>query len=169
MFRLEVDIPKGWTLVYGKAPMRALLRKAGQEVAARARALIRAKGPGGRQRVSTPGQPPVSRTGELARSIKVSLSRSGEAVMIRDIVYYALFLEAGARGGGGASRIKANILPAGQRRGRNRMKRSAVSKTRVLQPRPFLSRALTEVAEASLGDRIVDAVVSGVAFKRAKL
>src|SRR5690348_15437068 len=117
MFRLEVDIPKGWTLVYGKGPMRALLRKAGQEVAARARSLIRAKGPGGNERVSTPGQPPVSRTGELARSIKVSLSRSGDAVMIRDIVYYALFLEAGAHGGGGASRIKANILPAGRRRG----------------------------------------------------
>ena len=175
MVRLEVLVPAGWSLVAGKKELRATLRKAGAEVAARARALIRAKAAGGKVRASVPGEPPVSRTGVLARSFKVRPWRNGEGVTVRDAVYYALFLEAGSQGGGGASRGAGNILFAGERnaRGRvlrrhNRLKRTAVSITRMQAPRPFLTRALDEVASQSLGERVVGALVAGIEFKRAQ-
>jgi hypothetical protein len=154
--RLAITVPAGYTIIAGKAGLRAVLRAAGVEVGARARALIRG---GGKNRVSVPGEPPVSRTGTLASSIKVRPSKDGESVSIRDAAYYALFLEAGARGGVGSGK-------KGVRGKRN--KRRGVVGTRVLLPRPFLSTALDQVANAGLAERVQTAVVEGLKFQRGK-
>jgi hypothetical protein len=172
MTRLTITVPPGYTIVAGKHQLRAVMRKAGAEVAQKARSLIRS---GGKKRVSTPGQPPVSRTGTLVKSIKVRPWKSGEGVTIRDTAFYALFLEKGAKGGGGDTHNHANILMAGERnwrgkvlRDKNRMKRSAISLTRVLAPHPFLQPALDQVTANGLADRIREAIVSGLVFQKGK-
>lgn len=177
MIRLKVDVKAG-RLELDKRLLRATLRTAGNEVAGVARALIR-KGTGsGRlyrgRRASAPGQPPVSSSGLLSRSIRVRVFKSGEGVAIRDTAFYALFLQSGATGGGGNSRSQANILPAGQRgrggrilRGKNRMKAGAVSKSRVLLPRPFLTVALQQ-REASIAQRVAASINQGMKFVRQK-
>jgi hypothetical protein len=179
MIRLHVDVPKGWTVVLDKSELRALMRAVGNEVAARARSLIRQGSKGKNRRQSAAGTPPVSRTGTLAGSIRVRMSRDGLSAHVADQAkskgdaFYALFLEAGAHGGGGNTSNKANILPAGgiygrnRVRGANRMKASAISRTRVMLPHPFLTRALDDVANASLNERVKRAVLSGMKFERA--
>ncbi len=160
---LTITVPSGYTIVAGKKQLRAVLRGAGADVATTSRAMIRS---GGRGLASLPGQPPNSRTGALARSIKVRPWKNGEGVSIRDVAFYALFLERGAKGGGGDTHNKANILPAGGKRSRNRMKASAVSKKRVLLPRPFMEVALADVVANGLADRVRAAVISGLKFRR---
>ena len=49
-----------------------------------------------------------------------------------------------------------------------RMKRGAISKKRVLLPRPFLGPALDQVIAGGLADRVRAAVMSGLKFERAK-
>ena len=49
-----------------------------------------------------------------------------------------------------------------------RMKRGAVSKKRVLLPRPFLGPALDAVIANGLLDRVQEAVMSGLKFQRGK-
>lgn len=169
LFRFNITMP-GITLVATKGELRKVLRSAGAEVASRARALIRAKGPDRKKRISTPGQPPVSRTGALVSSISVRLARSGNTVTIidtanRDGGFYARFLETGAKGGGGNVRGNTHLARTGS--GKRRMNKSAISTTRVLLPHPFLSRALGEVAAAGLGERIATAIADGVKLQRA--
>jgi bacteriophage HK97-gp10 putative tail-component len=170
LFNLKIAIPPGM-LFADKKQLRGVLQKAGGEVAARARALIRAKGAKGKKRQSTPGEPPVSRTGVLASSIKVRVSRNGERVSIIDQAqskgdaFYALFLEYGAKGGGGDVRGNTHLARTGS--GVRRMNKAAINRTRVLLPHPFLTRALEDVAGAGLGKRIAEALVDGIAFKRA--
>jgi HK97 gp10 family phage protein len=180
--RLTITVPPGWAIIAGKTQIRAVLRAAGNEVAARAKAMIRAGGATKKRaakRQSAAGGPPVSRTGDLARGIKVKLRRDGEGVTIKDVAqsknaaFYALFLEYGAKGGGGDTHNRANILRAGARnwrgkilRSQNRMKASAISKTRVLLPHPFMEPALDQVVANGLADRIREAVMSGLKFQR---
>ena len=163
MIRIKIDIPTGYSIVAGKTGMKKVLRKAGAEVASRARALIRQKASGGGLRTSEPGSPPVSRTGLLARSIKVSPWQTGEGVTIKDTAFYALFLEGGAQGGGNPG----TSMPINPKTGK-RKRAKGVMTTRVLQPRPFLSLALEQVSGNDLGQRIVDAVVGDLDFKRGK-
>jgi hypothetical protein len=49
-----------------------------------------------------------------------------------------------------------------------RMKRGAISKKRVLQPRPFLGPALDQVIANGLADRVRAAITSGLKFQRGK-
>ena len=49
-----------------------------------------------------------------------------------------------------------------------RMKRGAVSKKRILLPRPFLGPALDAVIANGLLDRVQAAVMSGLKFQRGK-
>ena len=166
LFNLSITIP-GVTLVATRGAARKVLRAAGGEIAARARSLIRSGSKGRNRRVSTPGQPPVSRTGLLASSIKVRASRGGMSVSVIDTAayraaYYALFLEKGAKGGGGSVRGNTHLTKSGKRR----MNKAAVGRSRVLARHPFLSRALAEVAGAGLGDRIATAIVEGIKFQR---
>jgi len=48
------------------------------------------------------------------------------------------------------------------------MKRSAISKQRVLLPRPFLGPALDRVIANGLADRVRAAILSGLKFQRGK-
>lgn len=180
--RLKITVPPGYTIIAGKDQVRAVMHGAGNEVAARARAMIRAGGATRKRaakRKSTAGQPPVSRTGDLARGIKVKLRRDGEGVVIRDVAagkdgaFYALFLEKGAKGGGGNTHKRANMLMAFEigrngkvLRGTNRMKAAAVSKTRILAPHPFMEPALDHFVANGLADRVRAAVMSGLKFQR---
>ncbi len=152
--RIVVD-PANAVFVYDKKQLKKVMRQAGAEVAASAKRMIRASGGGrvyrgsggakyrpyrrGRYTASAPGQAPANVTGTLLASIKVRPFKSGEGVAVRAGAFYAVFLEGGAKGGRGASRV--------------------------LQPRPFLSQAL-DAKQASLGDRIRAAVADGVTFKR---
>lgn len=163
---LKITVP-AYAFTYDKGLLRRTLRAAGAEIASTARAMIRRNqgsgavyslSGGGTYRASAPGQPPVSRTGALASRITVKPAKSGEAVTIRDGMFYALFLEAGAKGGAGSG--KKGV------KGR-RNKRGGVSSVRVLQPRPFLSLAAAQ-RESSISDRIRASVVDGVKFQRVK-
>ena len=49
-----------------------------------------------------------------------------------------------------------------------RLKRGAVSKKRILLPRPFLGPALDAVIANGLLDRVQEAVMSGLKFQRGK-
>lgn len=170
--RLEIRISGGYQLVYGKKRLKALLRKAGGEVAAVARALIRRSAGGGREyrgggggkyrggyrpghyTASAPGQPPVSVSGTLANSIRVRPFRSGEGVAVRESAFYALFLQAGAKGGGRKGR------------GGNRVRgKAGTSSGRVLLPRPSLTTAL-EQRQASIAERIKASVIGDIEFRR---
>lgn len=157
--KIEIVVPS-YAFTYDKAALRKTMRAAGAEVASVARALIR------RATQSVPGGPPMNRKGALAASLKVRPTRDGEGVTVRDTAFYALFLEAGAHGGGGST-VAANMLPAGPKRGKARMKASAVNKARVLLPHPFLSTAI-EMRETSIADRVRAAVLDGVKFQRIK-
>src|SRR6185312_14715774 len=112
MALLNIDVPAGWTVVAGKAQVRKVIGAAGNEVAARARAIIRS---GDRKHASQAGEPPHSVSGKLARSIRSRTRKDGEGATIRASEFYALFLSLGARGGGG-THDKANILLAGERK-----------------------------------------------------
>lgn len=174
MLRLSVDIEPG-RLSLDKRLTRAVMRAAGAEVAAVARAMIRGsagsgrfyRGPGGSAKAyrggykkggytaSSPGQPPVSVTGTLARSISVRPFKSGEGVTIKDTMFYALFLEKGARGGGGGGKSSRN-------------KRGGAGTVRVLEPRPFLTAALAQ-REASIAQRVQASIADGLKFERIKV
>ena len=100
-------MPKGWTVVAGKQQVRAVMLAAGNEVAAKARQMIRS---GSRKGPSKPGEPPHSVSGKLARSIRARAWKDGEGVTVRASEFYALFLSLGATGGGGNTHDKANIV-----------------------------------------------------------
>ncbi len=59
-------------------------------------------------------------------------------------------------------------MPSGRvLRGQNRMKLSAISKSRVLQPRPFLTAALAS-RESSIAQRVAASIDHGVKFQNLK-
>jgi hypothetical protein len=157
MIRLQVKTSSG-ALVYEKKRLKRIMRAAGSEVAAVARSLIRrkvAERKKGGIVGSAPGEPPAVRTGALLRGIVVRPYKTGEGVAIRDKQFYALFLEAGAKGGGSQ----------GGKGVRNR--RGKPMTARVLLPRPFLSTAL-ESRQQSIGTRIRDSIAQDIAFRRVK-
>ena len=49
-----------------------------------------------------------------------------------------------------------------------RMRRGAISKKRILMPRPFLGPALDQVIAGGLGERVRAAIQSGLKFQRGK-
>ncbi|MFT9385528.1 hypothetical protein [Acetobacter sp.] len=176
-------------LVFDKKALTRTFRQAGNEVAATARTLLRQSsgggrlyyGPGGsaasyrggyksgRYQASLPGQVPAKITGTLARSVRVRPFRSGEGVAIRDTAFYALFLEAGAHGGGRSSSGGSKAASGSKMQGRTYHRGSAaIGKSRILTARPFLEVALAQ-REASLGPRIRQAVQQGLKLERQKL
>jgi hypothetical protein len=107
MALLKITVPAGWTIAAGKQQLRAVLGAAGNEVAARARAMIRT---GSRKHPSLPGEPPRGVSGKLARSIRARVWKDSEGVTIRASEFYALFLSLGAKGGGGDTHNRANTV-----------------------------------------------------------
>jgi hypothetical protein len=173
MVGLEIDIPQRYRMAFDKKNVQAVLRAAGAEIASVARRKIRqAVGGGrvyygkgrGRHQASLPGQPPASWTGELANSIKVRPLKSGDGVLIRDAAFYALFLEAGARGGTGSGKrgVRGRRNAVQRRKG---VRAVLPAGNRVLAPRPFLSAAAAE-RSGSLGPRVQEAIMKDVKFQR---
>ena len=107
MVLLNISVPPGWTVVAGKQQIRAVMLAAGNEVAAKARAMIRS---GSRKLPSKPGEPPHSVSGRLARSIRARAWKDGEGVTVRAAEFYALFLSLGARHGGGDTSKPVNFV-----------------------------------------------------------
>jgi hypothetical protein len=174
MIRLEISIPQRYRLSFDKKRVRAVLGRAGAEIASVARRKIRqAAGSGrlyyggagkGSHRASLPGQPPASWSGTLANSIRSKPFRGGDGVLIRDAAFYALMLEAGAKGATGTGR-------KGARARRNATSRRAgirsilPSGNGILAPRPFLSSALAE-REGSIAERVKRAIIEDIEFRR---
>ena len=107
MALLKISVPPGWTVVAGKQQIRAVMLAAGNEVAAKARAMIRS---GSRKAPSKQGEPPHSVSGKLARSIRARAWKDGEDVTVRASEFYALFLSLGARHGGGDTGKPENFV-----------------------------------------------------------
>lgn len=131
--------------------VNALMRSAGNDVRTKTRRLIaRSEGqgrtyhtPGGQPyRASSAGQPPASRTGQLAGSLKTYVLKRTTGFAVRARQFYALFLEAGARGGGNPGARGGGINMRTHRRQRAR----GVYTRRVLEPRPFLDRVMAQEA-----------------------
>lgn len=171
--RITVDPPNA-LLVFDKKQLRMAMRQSGNEVAAEARKLLRSavgngrvyRGSGsdkyrpyrpGHYRASAPGGAPVKVTGTLLRSIKTEIYRNGQRAIISS-EFYGLFLEVGAKGGG-KGKASRNLL----RNGSNSRSRTLTTTSRVLEPRPFLSRALA-AREASIARRLQAAVAGDLSF-----
>jgi hypothetical protein len=115
----------------------------------------------GRYRASAPGAAPVSVSGTLAASLAARPYKSGQGFAVRARAFYGLFLEAGARGGGnphGRTRHHERTRPRRRRRGYG---------SRVLLPRPFLSRVMDEQAP-DLNRRVSLALRAGIKWKATK-
>ena len=150
--KIGVDVPNA-QLRLDKKEVRRVMRKAGQEIAALAKAEMRASKGGrvyykhGRRVASAAGDAPAAQTKKLMQSIKVRPFKSGLGVAVRATEFYALFLESGAEGGsphGGTTSAdgkRLGICNKYAKRGGKRVKIAMVGK-RVLLPRPYLSRAL---------------------------
>jgi len=152
--------------------LKKLMRAAGNDVKNKAGRLINQSqgggrfyfGPAGRYRASAPGAPPVRVSGDLRSSLKTFVFKSGEGFAVRARQFYALFLEVGARGGGnpGARAVK----PVNRRTGR-RMRAKGVYTSRVLEPRPFLDRVMTQ-EEPELTRRVRKAIDQSLTWKQTK-
>jgi hypothetical protein len=165
-------------LTWDKKLLRKILRQAGQEIAATARALIGRGLPrmdkNGKVLGAVAGSPPMSRSGRLARSLKVRMT--GDKVIISDeaantsetgAAFYALFLEDGSKGGGGK---KGNVKGGSKTIGREHKKGGAkgvVQTKRVSFEHPFLSTALEEELP-QLEKRIQEALARSIDLKTLK-
>jgi hypothetical protein len=114
----------------------------------------------GAYRASAAGDPPVMVSGTLRQSLKAYPYPSGEGFAVRERAFYALFLEAGATGGGNPGR--------GSRRAQARRHRARSLYTdRVLAPRPHLDRIM-EQEEPNLERRVRQALESGMTWRETK-
>jgi hypothetical protein len=176
---LKITVPPGYTVIWDKSTIGRVLRGVGNEVASFARAAIRAGAATKKRaarRAAKAGGPPVGRTGNLARNIKVTLWRTDLGVTVRDTARaarggapYALFLEKGAQGGVGSGRkgVKGRRNQWKKSFGRNKI-RVSVAGRRVLAPHPFLEPAAERAVADDLAGRVREAMLSGLKFRRGK-
>jgi HK97 gp10 family phage protein len=120
--------------------LKATMRSLGGEIASKARSLIRTATKQDKKGVYVKEDgPPISRSGNLLKSIKSSVSKSGDSVTIRDVAYYSRFLEGGTNNG-----------------------------IRSMKPHPFLGPAAKSVLNSGAKQRIVKSVVQGISFRKTK-
>lgn len=160
-----------------KKQLRAVMRAAGNDVKNKTARLISKTAGSGRlyrggggsayrgsysntpYRASAPGDPPVRVTGTLANSLKTFVYKSGEGFAVRERIFYALWLESGASGGG---------KPGRKWRAANRRKAArGVFTQRILLPRPALDKVMQREAP-ELDRRIGAAVQTGLTWKETK-
>lgn len=101
---LEVRTPDGFTFWdFDKKVIKSALSEVGRDVRKAARQRI------SKRAVSRPGEPPGKQSGEMQRSIKATVSRSGQSVWIRPTKtknmreFYPAFVVFGHRGPGSDS------------------------------------------------------------------
>ena len=172
MIDLKVRVTSAALLVNDKKRLKRTIRAAAAEVLKGARASIaRSSGGGrtyfgsggsgayrggyvsGRYQASAAGEAPVKVTGTLAKSLKVSMFKSGEGAAIRDRAFYSFFLTAGAVGGGKGKG--------------SRNRRGKTGSSRVLTARPFLEPALASRA-GSIEARMREAILHDIEFRKVK-
>lgn len=150
--------------------LNKLMRAAGNSVRTKAGRLINRTDGGGRvyrfgdrtYAASTPGAPPVRRSGVMRGSLKTYVFKTGTGFAVRAREFYSLFLETGAKGGGNPGKRGA----INRRTGR-RMRAKGVYKRRVLEPRPFLDVVLKQ-EEPEIDRRVRQALRDGLTWKQTK-
>ena len=160
---LKIDVPDAY-LLFDKNNLRKAIRESAKLVANQARALTRNAGGSGRA-YSTPrhvargvhyasasGEPPAALTGALSRSISYSVR--GDRARVYDTQFYSKFLEVGAQGGAPGKRNS---------RARKGQPKPKPATRRVLEPRPFISRALLDNEEA-IKNKLESAIASDMKF-----
>jgi hypothetical protein len=179
---LKLSINNWGEVVLDKKQLRALMRSAGNDVKSKTARLISAKEGGGRvyrggggsayrgdykagrYRASAPGDPPVTVTGTLKRSLRTYAFKNGEGFAVRERAFYSLFQEAGAQGGGNPGGRRTTPRERAQAR---RHRARHVFETRVLAPRPHLDRVMKQ-EEANLQRRVRTAMDQGMTWKETK-
>ena len=168
MSDLKLTITNWGGVALDKRELAKLMRAAGNDIRGKTARLINQSNGGGRQygshRASSPGSPPARVSGDLRASLKTFVFKSGEGFAVRARQFYALFLEAGAKGGGNPGRSAAR--PVNRRTGRH-MRAKGVYTTRVLDPRPFLDRVMAQNA-AELDRRVRKALENALTWKETK-
>lgn len=149
MSDLEIVVTSWGAIAVDPREMKKLMRSAGNDIRTKAARLINAADGGGRpyrskgatHRASSPGDPPTRVSGALRQSLKTYPYKSGEGFAVRARQFYALFLEAGARGGGNPH----GRTPLNRKTGKAMRARGRYTQ-RVLAPRPFLDRVMAREA-----------------------
>lgn len=181
MSHLKLSITSWGHVELDKKGVRALMRGAGNEVKRKTAALIARTGGGGKTyrgggggayrggykpghyTASAPGEPPVQVTGTLRNSLKVYTFKDGAGFAVRERQFYALFLEAGAQGGGYPGKRATARQRAHARRHRARTAYTA----RVMEPRPHLDRVM-EQEQKNLDARIRAAFEKGLTWRQTR-
>ena len=179
MTALKMTVSNWGEVALDKRQLKALMRSAAGDVKTKtARLINKATGSGrtyrggggsayrgtyrpGAYRASAPGDPPVMVSGTLRQSLKAYPYPSGEGFAVRERAFYALFLEAGARGGGNAGSGARRRAQARRHRARS------VYTARVLAPRPHLDRVMQQ-EEPNLQRRVRQALAEGLRWKETK-
>jgi hypothetical protein len=179
MSQLKLAITSWGAVALDKKELRALMRSAGNDIKTKTTRLInRSTGSGrtyrggggsayrgnyrpGAYRASAPGEPPVRISGTLRSSLRTYVYPEGTGFAVRERAFYALFLEAGARGGGNPGGGARQRVLARRHRARS------VFTSRVLLPRPHLDRVM-EQEEANLERRVRKAFDDGLTWRQTK-
>ena len=179
MSDLKLTVTHWGTVALDKRELKKLMRAAGNDVKNKTGRLINQGDGGGRRypahgptkyrpaapayRASSPGQAPAAPTKTLRGSLKTYVYPTGEGFAVRARQFYALFLEAGARGGGnpGSRGARINARTGLRKRARG------VYTNRVLEPRPFLDRVMTQEAP-ELNRRVRKALEQALTWKETK-
>ena len=145
---LEVRTPDGFTFWdFDKKVIRSALREVGKDVRKAARQRI------SKRAVSRPGEPPGKQTGEMQRSIKATVSKSGNAVWIRPTKtknmreFYPAFVVFGHRGPRSDSPNQQSKTRQGKK---------------VVLPRENFLQVVAEEYRKRFEDRMEDAFVEGI-------
>lgn len=155
-----------------KREVNALMRAAGNDVRSKTARLINQTDGGGRRyrapngtryRASAPGNPPVRRSGALRASLKTYVLKTKTGFAVRAREFYALFLEAGAKGGGNSGARGGVLNP---RTGR-RLRAKGIYTKRVMEPRPFLDRVMAQEAP-NIERRAREALSKALKWKQTK-
>ena len=172
MSDLKLTVTNWGEVMLDKREVNNLMRSAGNDVRSKTRALIaRGEGSGriydvpgfGRYRASAPGAPPARRSGALQASLKTYVLKQTTGFAVRAREYYALFLEAGAKGGGNPGARGAGV---NQRTGRRKRARGIYTR-RVLEPRPFLDKVMAQEAP-NIERRVREALTKALKWKETK-
>lgn len=169
---VKITVSSWGDVLLDKRELKKVMRGAGNDVRSKTSKLINKSqgggrhyfGPAGRYQASTPGSPPVRLSGDLRGSLKTYVFKSGEGFAVRARQFYALFLEAGARGGGNPG---GRAVQKVNRRTGRRMRAKGVYTSRVLEPRPFLDTVMTQEAP-ELNRRVRLALENALTWKQTK-
>jgi hypothetical protein len=172
MSDLKLTVTSWGEVLLDKREVNNLMRSAGNDVRNKTQRLINQTDGGGRTyyapggvryRASAPGNAPVRRTGALRTSLKTYVLKRTTGFAVRAREFYALFLEAGAKGGGNPGRRASRLNP---RTGRAKRARGIFTK-RVLEPRPFLDVVMAQ-EEPNIERRVRQALTQAMKWKQTK-